>query len=116
MRDHRKLRAFELADEVTLCTYKITREFPTHEIYGLRSQMRRAGVSVTSNIVEGCARETQREYVRFLVIAYSSLKELHYQFSLATRLEYLQEDQHRIYENKIIEAEKVLNALIRRFR
>ena len=78
MRDHTKLRAFELADEVVLLIYRATREFPEEEIYGLTSQMRRAAVSVPSNIVEGCARESQAEYLRFLEIAFGSLRELHY--------------------------------------
>ncbi len=80
MRDHTKLRAFELADEVAVLIYRITREFPKEEIYGLTSQMRRAVVSVPSNIVEGCARESQTEYLRFLEIAFASLREVHYQF------------------------------------
>src|SRR5574337_1665971 len=83
MRDHTKLRAFELADEVAVLIYRATRGFPKEEIYGLTSQMRRAAVSVPSNIVEGCARESQVEYLRFLEIAFGSLKELHYQFGLA---------------------------------
>ena len=57
MRDHTKLRAFELADEVAILIYRVTRGFPREEIYGLTSQMRRAAISVASNIVEGCARE-----------------------------------------------------------
>jgi hypothetical protein len=74
MRDHTKLRAFELADEVALMIYQVTKDFPKDEIYGLTSQMRRAAVSIPSNIVEGCGRKTQKEYQRFLVIAYGSLK------------------------------------------
>ena len=73
MRDHTKLRAFELADEVALLIYRATMEFPSEETYGLTSQMRRAAVSVPSNIVEGCARESQTEYLRFLEIAFGSL-------------------------------------------
>jgi four helix bundle protein len=64
IRDHRKLRAFELADEVALMIYRVTRGFPKEEVYGLTSQMRRAAVSVPSNIVEGCARESQPEGCR----------------------------------------------------
>jgi four helix bundle protein len=64
MRDHTKLRAFELADEVVLLIYRATRKFPKDENYGLTSQMRRAAVSVPSNIVEGCARMSQAEYLR----------------------------------------------------
>jgi four helix bundle protein len=77
MRDHRKLRAFQLADEVALLIYRVTKQFPKEEMYGLISQMRRASVSVPSNIVEGCTRESQAEYLRFLEIAFGSLRELH---------------------------------------
>ena len=86
MRDHTKLRAFELADEVVLLIYRATREFPNEEMYGLTSQMRRAAVSVPSNIVEDCARESQAEYLRFLEIAFGPLRELHAQLGLSKRL------------------------------
>jgi four helix bundle protein len=86
LRNHKKLRAFELADDVAILTYKQTANFPKQEMYGLTSQMRRAAVSVPSNIVEGCARESQAEFLRFLDIAFASLRELHYQFSLSQRL------------------------------
>jgi len=89
MRDHTKLRAFELADELAIIIYRITKDFPKVEIYGLPAQMRRAAISVPSNIVEGCARESLSEYVRFLEIAFGSLRELFYQFTLAKRLRYL---------------------------
>ena len=69
MRDHTKLRAFELADEVAVLVYRVTAGFPREELYGLTSQMRRAAVSVPSNIVEGCARDSQADYIRFLYIA-----------------------------------------------
>ena len=116
MRDHNKLRAFELADELVIMIYQITKTFPKDEIYGLTSQMRRAAVSVPSNIVEGCARESQVEYVRFLVIAFGSLRELHYQFSIAKRLGYINEKSITDFDLKIIETEKVLGALIRSLR
>jgi four helix bundle protein len=116
MRDHKKLRAFELADEVALLIYRATRKFPKEEIYGLASQMRRSAVSVPSNIVEGCARESQSEYFRFIEIAFSSLRELHYQFSLAKRLGYLDESDYQSGESKILETEKVLSALLRSMR
>ncbi len=116
MRDHTKLRAFELADEVAILTYQMTSEFPKNEVYGLTSQMRRAAVSVPSNIVEGCARESLADYLRFLNIAFGSLRELHYQFSLSNRLNYLCKKDSSLVEAKIIETEKVLNGLIRSLR
>lgn len=116
MRDHTKLRAFELADELAILIYGITKDFPKEEIYGLTAQMRRAAISVPSNIVEGCGRESQNEYVRFLEIAFGSLKELHYQFTLAKRLGYLHNHDMSNCGSKLVETEKVLGALIRSLR
>lgn len=116
MRDHKKLDAFKLADELALLIYRITASFPKEEMYGLTSQMRRASVSVPSNIVEGCARESQTEYLRFLEIAFSSLRELSYQFDLACRLEFVKEVDIQSCVTKIVDTEKVLSGLIRSFR
>jgi four helix bundle protein len=116
MREHTKLRAFLLADELVIMIYKISRFFPKEEMYGLTSQIRRAAVSVPSNIVEGCARTTQVEYRRFLELSYGSLKELHYQFGLASRLGYFDINNEKDCEKKIGESEKVLAALIRSMR
>ncbi len=116
MRDHSKLRAFELADEVAVLIYQVTNGFPREEIYGLTSQMRRAAVSIPSNIVEGCARESQGEYLRFLEIAFGSLRELHYQYSLAQRLNFIKKSNDYDCETKMLEAQKVIGALIRSMR
>ena len=74
-----ELSAFELADELLILIYGATRQFPKEEIFGLVSRMRRAVVFVPSNIVGGCARESQTEYLRFLENAFGSLRERHYQ-------------------------------------
>ncbi len=66
MRDHTKLRAFQLADQMAFAIYKVTGSFPREEMFGLASQLRRAAVSVASNIVEGCARFSEAEYLHFL--------------------------------------------------
>ena len=116
MHNHKKLRAFELADEVVFLIYQATRSFPKEEIYGLTAQIRRAAVSVTSNIVEGCARETQNEYVRFLEIAYSSLREASYQLDLAHRLNYLTGKVFLDCNLKLDETENVLCSLIKSMR
>jgi four helix bundle protein len=116
MRDHKKLRAFELADEIAVLLYQVTAGFPKEELFGLTSQMKRAAVSVPSNIVEGCARDSQADYLRFLHMAFGSLRELHYQLDLSQRLGFLLNQDFSQIESKIIETEKVLNALIRALR
>jgi len=116
VRDHTKLRAFELADEVAVLVYRVTAGFPREELYGLTSQMRRAAVSIPSNIVEGCARDSQADYLRFLYIAFGSLRELHYQLSLSKRLGFLRNQDSSPLEAKIVETDKVLNGLIRGLR
>jgi four helix bundle protein len=116
MRDHSKLRAFQLADELALGVYRATRSFPREELFGLTSQMRRAAVSVASNIVEGCGRRTQADYLHFLDIAFGSFRELEYQISLANRLSYLDSDMHTSLHAKCTETSKVLAALIRSLR
>ncbi len=116
MREHSKLKAFEMADEIALLVYKLTQTFPKEEMFGLISQMRRAAVSVASNIVEGCARESQAEYLRFLEIAFGSLREAHYQLGLAQRLDFVNAASARACDDKMNEAEKVLGALVRSMR
>jgi four helix bundle protein len=116
MRDHTKLKAFTMADEVVVSAYQVTAGFPKEELYGLTSQIRRAAVSVPSNIVEGCARDSQADYLRFLYIAFGSLRELHYQIGLSNRLGFLNKEDIALIEPKIVETEKILNGLIRALR
>jgi four helix bundle protein len=116
MRDHTKLRAFELADALALSVYEATVDFPKSEQFGLTNQMRRAAVSIPSNIVEGAARTSETEFVRFLDIAYGSARELEYQVSLAHRLGFLSEPNHIALRDACVETSKVLGGLIRSFR
>jgi len=88
-RDHRKLRVFVDAHQLTLLIYKHTCNFPRDEWYVLRLQMRKAAVSVPSNLVEGNARRTTREYVNFINISRASGAELTYLVDLASELGYL---------------------------
>src|SRR5262245_29409535 len=88
-RDHRKLRVFHGAHALVLAIYKNAQHFPRDEWFGLRTQLRRAAVSIPSNIVEGSARSKHGEYVNFLNIARGSAGELSYLVTLSDELGYL---------------------------
>ena len=116
MRDHTKLRAFELADRLALAVYEHTRGFPREELFGLTAQLRRAAISVPSNIVEGCARHSEADYLHFLDIAYASSREIEYQLSLAVRLGHLESPTHRELSALCTETSKVIAGLLRALR
>ena len=107
------MRAFELADELVIEVYAATRSFPNEERYGLVSQMRRSAVSVPTNIVEGCARQTEKDYLHFLNIAFSSLRELGYYIDLSRRLEFIKPDLAKSLDEHQSETARVMAALIR---
>jgi four helix bundle protein len=113
MRDHSKLKVFELADRLAISTYRSSSRFPVSERYGLQSQVRRAAVSIVANIVEGCARSTQAEYARFIEIAYGSARELQYEINLCGRLGFFEADHARDLHEQCTNTAKALNALLR---
>jgi len=88
LQSYRELLVWQKAIELVLLVYRLTEGFPKRGIYGLTAQLRRAGVSVPSNIAEGYGRGSRREYLQFLAIAQGSLKELETQVILAERLSY----------------------------
>jgi four helix bundle protein len=93
-RDHRKLRVFELADDLVLEVYRITANFPLEERYGLQAQMRRAALSTATNIVEGCARRTERDFANFFNVATGSAAENRYLVDVSIRLGFLKTTEH----------------------
>ena len=113
MRDHRRLDAFQLAQTLVLRTYEVTSTFPHYELFGLVSQMRRCAVSTAANIVEGCARHSEKGYVRFLDCAFGSLRELGYFLDLASELDYLEKEISDDCANLQSRAAAALAALIR---
>jgi four helix bundle protein len=116
MRDHRKLHAFELADRLALAVYAGTRSFPKDEQFAMTSQLRRASVSIASNIVEGSARSSQADYIRFLDMAFASAREVNYQISLASRLGFMTAESAADLSKMADDTARVLAALLRSLR
>lgn len=114
-RDHRKLRVFQLADELVAEVYRRTQGFPVEERYGLKSQIRRAAISVPTNIVEGCTRRTSRDYEHFLTMSMGSASEVRYLLHLSCRLGFLPAPEHENlkprYDELVRSLQKLLNAL-----
>ena len=116
LKSYRDLLVWQRAIELVVLVYRLSAEFPRDEIYGLTAQIRRASVSVPSNIAEGYGRATRKEYVQFLSIAQGSLKELETQAILAERLSYATSEQ---VERLLSDSErlgKMLGSLIRSLR
>ncbi len=101
-------KAMDLVEQV----YKVTKEFPKDEMYGLVSQMRRAAVSVPSNIAEGQCRSS-KEFVHFLTIAHGSLSEMETQMTIASRLGYVQREQSDHFHQNASEVGRLIHGLSR---
>jgi len=108
MRDFRKIQVWERAHQFALQVYKITSSLPKEELYGLTSQMRRAAMSIPSNIAEGCGRDTQTELARFIHIASGSASELEYQLILAHDLGYIRDELYPNLNAEINEIKRML--------
>lgn len=113
MREWTKLRVFEQADGLVMAVYRDSESWPASQRFSLTQQIQRAVLSVSSNIVEGCARESEREYLRFLDIAYGSACEAQYQLSVARRLGF-SPDCERL-EESARRLSKALGSLLRAY-
>ena len=109
---YRNLIAWQKAKALALDIYKCTRRFPKDEVYGLTSQMRRAAVSVPSNIAEGKGRRTRKDFVHFLYQARGSLLELETQLSIVRELEYLDAPTFSSTLSQAEEVGRILNGLV----
>ena len=112
IRTFRDLVAWQKSVALVTGVYQRTRVFPKEEMYGLVSQMRRAAVSIPSNVAEGFGRHSTNEYVRFLQISMGSLFELETQLEIAQNLGYLEPKQYEALEEDCREVERILSALI----
>ncbi len=101
LKNYKELKVWQKAYQSCLEVYKLTKGFPTDERYGLTSQMRRAAVSVPSNIAEGYGRKTTPEYIRSLYFAYGSNCELETQISLSGDLGYMKAQEEEMLQKNI---------------
>jgi four helix bundle protein len=113
MRDFKKLKVWEKAHHFTLQVYKITKNLPSDERFGLSAQLRRAAASIPTNIAEGCGRDSERELARFMSIAAGSSSEVEYQLILACDLNYISDETHRELNQQINEIKMMLNSFIK---
>ena len=108
----RTLKAWQKAYELALDIYKVSKNFPKNEQYGLSSQMRRSAVSISANIAEGYERQHRKEYIQFLMIAKGSLGELETHLLFAKDLGYVTLENYNDLESKRQEVGKILRGLI----
>jgi len=113
---YRDLRIWQEAIDLALTVYRLTLSFPKHELYGLTSQMRRAAVSIPSNIAEGKGRGSDRDFGRFLFQARGSLLELQTQTVIARRLQYISEENTKTLTHATDALGRGLNGLIQAVR
>ncbi|SRR6266849_2493493 len=110
---HKKLDLWNTAMELTVSVYITTDTFPKDERYSLTDQIRRAAVSVPSNIAEGAGRQTKKEFINYLHMAQGSLSELDTRLELARRLGYLAQDSWAMLDRQVERIDKMLSGLIR---
>ena len=111
MRDFRELKVWDKAHRLTLQVYRMTKNFPFDERFGLTVQLRRAAASVPTNIAKGCGRDSERELARFMSIAARSASEVEYQLLLACDLNY---ETYRELNQQVNEVKRMLNSFIQK--
>ncbi|MCK5560053.1 MAG: four helix bundle protein [Thermoplasmata archaeon] len=113
IKNFRDLKVWQKAHKFVLKIYKITRKYPDDERFGLTSQLRRAVVSVTANIVEGSKRESKKELIRMLNISESSLEETKYFLLLSKDLNYITNEKYIVLLGEAEEIGRMLDGLIK---
>ena len=114
VKSYKDLTVWKRAIELSLAIYRLTADFPVEERYGISSQLRRAGVSIASNIAEGYGRGTRKDYKQFLAIARGSTLEVQTQLIIANELGYCELQQMKMTVGLSEEVSKMLYALIRK--
>ncbi|HLA84794.1 MAG TPA: four helix bundle protein [Thermoguttaceae bacterium] len=112
-KDYRDLLAWQKAMELVESVYRVTQSFPREEIYGLTAQIRRAAISIPSNIAEGQGRRSRRDFHHFLAIAYGSLHEVETQTIIGERLGFLNQEIRSEIVEQTSHVGRLLNGLMR---
>ncbi|MBS3768559.1 MAG: four helix bundle protein [Candidatus Cloacimonetes bacterium] len=113
MRTHKDLEVWKRSVNFVTKIYEVTQTYPKQEKYGIVSQIRRAAVSIPSNISEGAARKHKREFIQFLYIALSSLAELETQIIISMNLDFIRKTKFNKLRSELIEIKNMLVGLIR---
>ncbi len=116
MKSHKELDVWKYAVEFSVAMYRLTENFPKSELYGLVSQLRRAAVSIPSNIAEGAARQSKREYVQFLYCALGSAAEIETQLEIARQLGLVAENDLSPLLELREKIAKMLSGVIRKWK
>ena len=111
MQDYQKLLVWRKAHKLVLDVYVSTKKFPKDELYGVTSQLRRAVVSISANIVEGAGRKTKADFARFLTMSLGSTNEVEYFLLLSRDLEYLNIEKYKLLNQQLVEIRKMLISL-----
>jgi len=111
MKTHQDLDVWKKAITLVTAIYKTTSTYPQTEIYGITSQIRRSAVSIPSNIAEGAARNSKKEFNHFLAISLGSLSELETQLIISKNLEFITQEQFEELEKSLIDIRKMLIGL-----
>jgi four helix bundle protein len=116
LKDFRKLNVWEKSHALALEIYRTTANFPKDELFGLTSQIRRAGGSIPANIAEGCGRDSNADFARFLQMALGSASELEYHVLLARDLKFIDSKSYEILNTQTTEIKRMLTSLIQKLR
>jgi four helix bundle protein len=113
LQTHKDLKVWQESRNLVNEIYTLTSKFPKEEIYSLTAQIKRASISIPSNIAEGAARDSNKENIHFLYIALGSAAELDTQIEIARDLNFLSEDKYKEISGKLDKIDKMLSGLIR---
>jgi four helix bundle protein len=116
MKDFRDLLVWQKSHSLTLAVYKVSAEFPKSELYGLTSQMRRASASIPANIAEGCGKESDADFCRYIQIAMGSASEVDYHLILARDLGFLAESDYQQLNDQTQEIKRMLIGFIKKLK